>query len=358
MINPEGYLEHIQKLLRDSEIPNLPDEYAENPLIGQIHEDLKAIREITLAFSSGDFSPTIKARGIIPGCLKSLQANLRHLIWQVQMVEKGDFNQEVHFMGEFSNAFNSMVRIFSLSLSKLQEKGETLAVINDKLRKEVEHVVVLKKNEAHYKFLASHDPLTGIFNRRAFIETAEVELANALYNCVPCCLAMMDIDHFKRFNDTYGHQAGDAALRHAVKTIESKLRKNDFMGRYGGEEFTFFFYDADEEKGQSALERIRKFLADSPVPLEKGPVEIHASFGFTVVDLERSAEKGYVETLIKEADTALYAAKLAGRNRVVLFSQETESHLDSYARLFKEGTENREEEAQSEPAQAEVSVSC
>jgi len=329
MINTEGYLEHIQKLLRDSHVPQLPDEYAENPVMLQIHEDLKATREIVRAFSSGDFSPAITARGIIPGCLKTLQANLRHLIWQVQMVEKGDFSQEVHFMGEFSNAFNSMVRIFSLSLSKQREKGETLAVINDKLRKEVEEMETLKESEAHFKFLASHDPLTGILNRRAFIERMEFELANAAYLCVPCCLAMMDIDHFKNFNDTYGHLAGDEALRHVVKTAKSKLRKNDFMGRYGGEEFILFFYDADEETGLRVLERLRAYLSESPVSLVKGPVAVHASFGLVVIDREKLTEKMYVQKLIHDADMALYAAKLAGRNRVALFRDEMESSRNS-----------------------------
>jgi diguanylate cyclase (GGDEF)-like protein len=329
MSNNEGYFEHIQKLLRDNNAPELPEEYAENPLFVQIHDELKSIREILHAFSSGDFSPSINIRGIIPGCLKALQANLRHLVWQVQMVEKGDFSQEVQFMGEFSSAFNSMVRRFSLSLSKLQEEEESLAVINDRLRKEVEDMENLKESEAHFKFLASHDPLTGILNRRAFIEMAIVELASAVYLNVPCCLAMMDIDHFKNFNDTHGHLAGDEALRHVVKTIESKLRKNDFMGRYGGEEFILFFYDTDEKAGLIALERLRSYLSESPVPLANDPVEIHASFGFTEIDIKDSTEKGYIQKLIHDADTALYAAKLSGRNRVVLYTPELESRRDS-----------------------------
>jgi len=322
MNNTEGYLKHIQKLLRDNSVPELPDEYAEEPLIVQIHEELKAIREILRAFASGDFSPSITVRGIIPGCLKSLQANLRHLIWQVQMVEKGDLTQKVHFMGEFSDAFNSMVRILNLSLSKLQEEGETLADINDKLHKEIELMASLKESEAHFKFLASHDTLTGTLNRRAFLEMAGVELVNAAHHGVPCCLSMMDIDHFKKFNDTYGHLAGDDTLRHTVKTIESRLRKNDFMGRYGGEEFILFFHNIGGEIGLKVMERLRACLADTPVPLAEGPVQITASFGLTVIDGEKSAEEGYIQQLIHEADTALYAAKQAGRNRVVLFSPE------------------------------------
>jgi len=343
MSNIEGYLEHIRKLLRDNSIPKLPPEFAEDPLVVQIHEEIKTIREILLAFSSGDFSPAITIRGIIPGCLKTLQAHLRHLVWQVQMVEKGDFTQEVRFMGEFSNAFNSMVRRFSLSLSKLQEKEESLADINNKLRKEVEHIAILKESEARFKFLASHDPLTGILNRRAFIEMAGIELANAADLCVPCCLAMMDLDHFKDFNDAHGHVAGDEVLRHVVKAVEARLRKNDFMGRYGGEEFTLFFYGADEKTGLRVLERLRKHLSETPILLEKGPQIICASFGMALNDMEKSAEKGYVQKLVDDANTALYAAKMAGRNRVVLFNPELEARQYSVTDLLQEEAENGEE---------------
>jgi diguanylate cyclase (GGDEF)-like protein len=323
------YLEHIQKLLKDNRIPALEGELADDPLLAQIHEELQTIRAILHAFSSGDFSSSITIRGIIPGCLKSLQSHLRHLIWQVQMVEKGDFSQEVRFMGEFSKAFNSMVQRLSLSLTKAREKEETLLDVNNRLRKEVEHMAILKESEARFKFLASHDPLTGILNRRAFIEMAGVELANAVDLCVPCCLAMMDIDYFKNFNDTYGHVAGDEALRHVVRTVESGLRKNDFIGRYGGEEFVIFFYGADEKTGTRVLERLRKKLAETPVMLETGPVAVCASFGLVGSGRENPEEKGYIQKLIADADTALYAAKMAGRNRVVLFSHEHETRRKS-----------------------------
>ena len=325
MDKAQEYLEHIRKLLRDNSIPKLEGENAEDPLLVQIHEEIKTIREIMLAFSFGDFSPSITVRGIIPGCLKSLQAHLRHLIWQVQMVEKGDFTQEVRFMGEFSAAFNSMVRRLSLSLGKLQEKEETLLATNNKLRREVEHMEILKESEARFKFLASHDPLTGILNRRSFIEMAGVELANAADLCVPCCLAMMDIDFFKNFNDTYGHLAGDEALRHVVRTMEAGLRKNDFMGRYGGEEFIVFFFGADESTGMKILDRLRNNLAETPVPLDNCLVTVEASFGLVGSSRESYQEKGYVQKLINNADTALYAAKTSGRNRVILYGPELTS---------------------------------
>jgi len=302
MENTEVYLEHIQKLLRDVKVPELKNGLSENPLFRQIHNDLKAIREISRAFSSGDLSVSITARGIIPGCLKDLQAHLRHIVWQLQMVEKGDFSQEVTFMGDFSTAFNSMLQKFRHSVAEFEENEKTL-----------------KESETRFKFLANHDPLTGIYNRRSFIELAGVELANAALMSKPCCLAMMDIDHFKDLNDTFGHLAGDEALRFAVKTLELCLRKNDFMGRYGGEEFIFFFYDADEDTGFKVVERLRKNLADTPMLFEDALIPVYASFGVVQSDMDELKSKDYVRELIEHADTAMYAAKNTGRNRVMLY---------------------------------------
>jgi diguanylate cyclase (GGDEF)-like protein len=322
MDKTKAYLEHIQKLLHDSKAPELEGELAEDPLLRQIHDELTTIRNIAYPISQGDFSTDITIRGIIPGCFKALQSHLRHLIWQVQMVEKGDFFQEVRFMGEFSHAFNSMTRRFHLSLVKLQKNEESLIDINNNLRKEVERMSALKESEAHFKFLADHDSLTGILNRRSFIEMVEHLLVEAEQRITKCCMAMMDIDHFKNFNDTYGHLAGDEALRHVAKIIEEGLRKNDFVGRYGGEEFILFFFDADEETGMNVLERLRKKLCETPVLLESGPVAIQASFGLAKDFKEDADEKEHIQHLIDHADTALYAAKTAGRNRVVLFNPE------------------------------------
>ena len=328
MEKTQAYLEHILKLLRDNKAPDPEGELADDPLLRQIHDEIKTIRDITYAFSGGDFNSEIAVRGFIPGCLKTLQSHLRHLVWQVQMVEKGDFTQEVRFMGEFSGAFNSMVRRLHLSLTKLQENEESLIDLNSKLRKEVEQIELLKESEARFKYLASRDPLTGILNRRSFIDMVGVALDNALSRQIPCCLAMMDIDHFKLFNDTYGHLAGDKALCHASKLIEEGLRKNDLIGRYGGEEFIFFFYNADEKTGMKVLERIRKKLAKTPVHLKDGPVTIKASFGLAGDFREDAKDKRYIQKLIDDADKALYAAKMAGRDRVVLFNPELKSRKE------------------------------
>jgi diguanylate cyclase (GGDEF)-like protein len=321
MEKTEIYLEHIKKLLHDNKPPELEGELADDLLLKQIHDEIISIRKIAHTFSEGNFSFDIKIRGFIQGCFKSLQSHLRHLIWQVQMVEKGDLNHEVHFMGEFSGAFNSMVTKLRLSLSKLQKKEENLIDINNKLLKEVEQIEVLKESEAKFKYLASRDPLTGILNRRSFIEMMGIAIENAAKQNVPCCLAMMDIDHFKVFNDTYGHLAGDKVLCQTARLIEEGLRKNDFIGRYGGEEFILFFYGADEKTGMRVLERLRKKLAKTPVNLENVQKTIKASFGLSGNFREGIKDKKYIHKIISDADTALYAAKTAGRNKVVLFNQ-------------------------------------
>jgi diguanylate cyclase (GGDEF)-like protein len=319
-------LGHIRKLLKDNTVPQPSEELAQIPVLMEIHEDLKAIREVLYAFSRGDLSPDIRARGIIPGCIKALQAHLRHMIWQVQMVEQGDFSQQVQFMGEFSAAFNNMVKQLDSTLRDLKKKEETLTALTENLQQEVSlrnsAVEALQESESRFKYLASHDALTGALNRRSFIERASSELQISMVRKIPCCMVMMDIDHFKIFNDTYGHLAGDEALRHTVKLISSTLRRNDFMGRYGGEEFVLLFGGADLDTGMAIAERVRESLIANPVTLDIGPVPISASFGVSLAsDLEHREDKNYVQTLINNADIALYQAKKTGRNRVVYYGQ-------------------------------------
>jgi diguanylate cyclase (GGDEF)-like protein len=352
MVEVSDVLDHIRRLLKDNTIPKLEGKLADLPVLREIHNDLKTIREVLFAFAGGDLSPAIPIRGIIPGCLKTLQAHLRHMIWQVQMVEQGDFTQQVQFMGEFSNAFNSMVHQFDMTLRELKAKELDLQALADSLRKEINlrntAVEALQESESRFKYLASHDPLTGAMNRRSFMERAEYELQAARSLGIPSGIVMMDIDHFKDFNDTWGHQAGDDALRHVVAIITSMLRKNDFLGRYGGEEFIFFFSHADKKTGIAIAERVREAIASTPVKIGSRLLSITASFGVVLTEdanipegelsadpgKRDSAEapgeeggSGIFEHLIHCADLALYKAKEEGRNRVVCFEQEEEKEV-------------------------------
>jgi diguanylate cyclase (GGDEF)-like protein len=316
-------LGHIGKLLRDNRVPELSGELESVPGLKNIHDDLKSIREIAYSFSTGDLFRPIKTRGIIPGCLKSLQSLLQHLIWQVGLVERGDFSQRLEHLGEFADAFNRMIDQLNVTLKELKQKEEALRSLAEDLRGEVDRrnsaVEALQKSESQFKYLASHDPLTGAMNRRSFMERASLELKNAALLKAPCGISMMDIDFFKNFNDTYGHLAGDEALRHVVRVIGSLLRKNDFLGRYGGEEFVFLFSNADEATGIHIAERVREAIQNSPISLENGQVTITASFGVAMADYNEPRRDGYIETLISNADSALYQAKHEGRNKFVCY---------------------------------------
>jgi diguanylate cyclase (GGDEF)-like protein len=211
------------------------------------------------------------------------------------------------------------------------DQDDNLLILIERLRRQIDTqnsaMKALQKSESRYKDLASHDYLTGAMSRRFFLERAASELDNAARVGVSCGIMMIDLDFFKNYNDKYGHLAGDEALRHIVKVISSFSRKHDFLGRYGGEEFVFFFTSADAENAILLADRIREHIQNSPVNLDFGPVPITASFGVAMANFAEYKPghdtKAHVDTIINNADTAMYKAKNAGRNQVVLFSDES-----------------------------------
>lgn len=317
-------LEHISALLNKSPAPALPEELASDDLLKSLHEQLISIREILHAFSKGDLSPEIHTRGMLAGAIKALQANLRHMTWQVLQVEQGDFSQRVAFLGEFSTAFNKMVVQLDETVQSLRRKEEALTALTEDLRNEVNlrssAMKALQESEARFKYLASHDPLTGALNRRSFMDKALFELKAAQIRVEPCSIALLDLDYFKAFNDTYGHLAGDSALKHVVKISSEALRQADIMGRYGGEEFIFLFVNADLKQGARVCERIRQAIAAKPLRCSTGnPRFLSASLGVTSVLPEQypSYDEDVLRDIINVADMALYKAKESGRGRVV-----------------------------------------
>lgn len=317
-------IEHIKKLINSPSVPELDGEMAAEPVLVELHEQLISLRQILYAFSTGDLSPNIRIRGFIAGSLKALQAHLRHMTWQVQQVEHGDFSQRVDFLGDFSIAFNNMVLKLDETMSDLRKKEEALLDLTNSLQTEVNlrssAMEALQESEARFKYLASHDPLTGALNRRSFLDRAANELKLSFQRGELCAIAIMDVDHFKRFNDTYGHQRGDEALKHVVKIATQNLRHGDLLGRYGGEEFVFLFTKADQAHGSMVAERICRAIAETPF-IDKGePLHVAASFGVSGTDDDISYAGDYIQQLISQADTALYHAKATGRSKVVSFS--------------------------------------
>lgn len=324
-VTADAVASHVKALLFNPRAPELAPDLAEVPDVPEIHEYLMEMRRQLTGYSKGDFSREITLRGMLAGTVKSLQANMQHLLWQMQQVEKGDFSQRVDFMGEFSLVFNKMVKQLDDALTSLRIKEEELVRMAADLKLEVEKrgaaLAVLQKSEENLKYLAEHDPLTGLLNRRSFFARAEMELARSSILDTPGCIALMDVDRFKDFNDSYGHLNGDAALRHIAEIGSHALREGDIMGRYGGEEFVYFFSKAGPEQAFNAAERIRKLIAETPVTLLEGSkVNISASFGVVSIPPSFMSAKdiNLMETAIFLADVGLYRAKSEGRNQVCL----------------------------------------
>lgn len=161
---------------------------------------------------------------------------------------------------------------------------------------------------------ATIDALTGLPNRATFLERARRELERAQRNGSSLALAMLDIDHFKRFNDRYGHPAGDRVLKDAGRAVAGAVRGIDLAGRYGGEELVLLLVDVDTEAATAAVERVRAAIAQ--VRLPHVPDAVTASAG---VALHHGAfDRCGVADLIRRADAALYRSKAEGRDRTTL----------------------------------------
>lgn len=160
---------------------------------------------------------------------------------------------------------------------------------------------------------ATHDSLTGALNRGAVLEELEKEIARAQREDTSVTVALIDVDYFKPINDSYGHQAGDEALRELVARIHEVLRPYDHLGRYGGEEFIVI---TQVGKGTGDLhERIRATVASAPFPTSAGQLDVTVSIGVA------TRTDATADELILQADQALYQAKRAGRNRVIKAEQ-------------------------------------
>ena len=159
--------------------------------------------------------------------------------------------------------------------------------------------------------LATRDELTGLLNRRAMVELLDAEQQRADAMQVPWCIAVLDVDHFKRINDEHGHAGGDEALRSVGGICAGLVRGIDSVARWGGEEFVVLLRDVDLPAAQAAAERLRATLESTPVHFEGATVALTVSIGVAA----HASGEAVADTLAR-ADRALYEAKGAGRNRV------------------------------------------
>ncbi len=175
---------------------------------------------------------------------------------------------------------------------------------------ELERNLIVAREEL--RFRATHDVLTGIPNRASVLEATQRECSRQAREGGAFSVIILDLDHFKSINDTYGHLCGDQVLREAAHRVTASVRTYDSVGRYGGEEFLVVAPTTDGQGALALAERVRQAIEESPIETEAGPIRVTASCG---VASKIDAETFSSSALLKLADEALYRAKALGRNR-------------------------------------------
>ncbi|MFP4564849.1 MAG: GGDEF domain-containing protein, partial [Spirochaetia bacterium] len=174
---------------------------------------------------------------------------------------------------------------------------------------------IIRLRERQLKDLAMRDSLTGLYNHGLLYELLKREFSRVERSSECLSFLMVDIDHFKKVNDSYGHQAGDAVLAQVADILTEQVRKGDFVGRYGGEEFGLVVSCGREEEIEVLTERLRKTVENHPFDTPEGTISITVSIGGKTV---RDPSTTTPDELVRQADEALYLAKETGRNRVIL----------------------------------------
>ena len=188
-----------------------------------------------------------------------------------------------------------------------------LGYFGNSMRKRLhQRTIELKIANQRIEELAQLDELTGLQNRRSIMKTLNDEMARAQRSNVPCSVAIIDLDFFKRINDQFGHATGDEALRTFAISLFANIRTIDKLGRYGGEEFLLILPDTAKEQAVGTLDRLRSMISEVDWAAISGKINLTMSAGICTVRQEDSAAD-----LLARADIALYRAKDAGRNRVI-----------------------------------------
>jgi diguanylate cyclase (GGDEF)-like protein len=226
------------------------------------------------------------------GALRAILLLENHLIRDAFPVER--LEGVVLIAGQLAVSLDNALLYTTLE-GKVADRTRQLALANERLAQ-----------------LSITDPLTGLANRRRMSESLREEWLRARRTRAPLSLAMVDIDHFKQFNDLHGHRAGDRCLQHVATQLDSHVRDTDLVARYGGEEFAIIMPDTGSAAGREVAERIRVSIVDLAEELTADEV-VTASVGVaTLYDPETQS----TDQLIERADAALYQAKRTGRNRV------------------------------------------
>jgi len=275
------------------------------------------------------FKDVVYKQGVIKHSLREAKTQLKDLL--------GTFVERLGAMTDSTSGFHRKIENYSGRLQSLDDivglrslldelLADTRAMQMDVMRRQEEFVVARRQAEAAERRVREleaeltqvseqvrEDQLTGALNRRGLEAALEREFARVRRSGSPLCVAVLDLDNFKRLNDSYGHQAGDAALVHLTKIVRRTVRPTDVVARYGGEEFVIVLGDANPEQALLAMQRVQRELTKRFFLHNNERLLITFSAGIAMLEAEESAD-----TLIARADKAMYQAKIQGKNRVVV----------------------------------------
>ncbi len=231
------------------------------------------------------------------------------LAYRINLVRKESFESREQLLEQQKS---ESTRLFHTVAEKTKELNRAKKEIEEELRKKIEL-------EKHLKHLASTDPMTELYNRRAFFDISDLEVSEAKSTKNELTCLVLDIDHFKNVNDTYGHDVGDTVITAVSKLIILNTRTKDHIGRIGGEEFAVLMPKTNAESAYQIADRLRENISKHTISIENhDSIKITVSIGLS--SLSNDANET-IHTLLKRADTALYKAKRNGRNQVCCLPQ-------------------------------------
>ena len=244
----------------------------------------------------------VRPVGQITNFLRSNVDEEGQLVGAIPLVSNDEFGQLAHQFNDLSGQLNQANKKLH---SKIESADRRLLETNQQL----------KQLNDEFRLLSITDPLTGLFNRRHFDELMETEVGLSNRHGDPNSLLLIDIDHFKAINDTYGHYVGDVVLKALTKTLQNNIRHTDAICRLGGEEFAVLCKRADKTGAMELAEKLREIIEKTPmIPETDDELLITISIG--VASVPDGGGKTTPKQLYKDVDTALYYSKNNGRNRV------------------------------------------